>query len=228
VAQWWARMSRFPAHQRVRLAERRGRRESQRTTRSSSARRWPRPTDASSCVRVARGDMRSSRIAVDRPGSSITGHAEAARSLTGYRSLPRRRVVHRGTLPAGVQTDPRAMTPSRLTRAVGASALVLLAAAPTASAAFDLGAHRGGHGLRPENPLRPSPARRHRPRRARWDAREVGAVCRRGALGPPDHYVRLDGAERQLQGELCVLAQRSGFARGELEAHGRCSPFDGD
>jgi glycerophosphoryl diester phosphodiesterase len=36
---------------------------------------------------------------------------------------------------------------------MGATALVLLAAAPTASASFDLEAHRGGRGLRPENTL---------------------------------------------------------------------------
>jgi glycerophosphoryl diester phosphodiesterase len=42
---------------------------------------------------------------------------------------------------------------SRLKRALCGSALIVLAAAPTASAAFDLEAHRGGRGLRPENTL---------------------------------------------------------------------------
>ncbi|MDA0161405.1 glycerophosphodiester phosphodiesterase family protein [Solirubrobacter ginsenosidimutans] len=41
----------------------------------------------------------------------------------------------------------------RTPRVLGATALILLAAAPTASAAFDLEAHRGGRGLRPENTL---------------------------------------------------------------------------
>src|SRR6478735_4685003 len=41
----------------------------------------------------------------------------------------------------------------RTPRVLGASALILLAAVPTASAAFDLEAHRGGRGLRPENTL---------------------------------------------------------------------------
>jgi glycerophosphoryl diester phosphodiesterase len=41
----------------------------------------------------------------------------------------------------------------RLSRTLGAAALIALAAAPTASAAFDLEAHRGGRGLRPENTL---------------------------------------------------------------------------
>ena len=45
------------------------------------------------------------------------------------------------------------MTLSRLSRALCASALLLAVAAPTASAAFDLEAHRGGRGLRPENTL---------------------------------------------------------------------------
>jgi glycerophosphoryl diester phosphodiesterase len=46
-----------------------------------------------------------------------------------------------------------AMTLSRLSGALSATALIVLAAAPTASAAFDLEAHRGGRGLRPENTL---------------------------------------------------------------------------
>jgi glycerophosphoryl diester phosphodiesterase len=45
------------------------------------------------------------------------------------------------------------MTLTRLSRAVAASALLLAVAAPTATAAFDLEAHRGGRGLRPENTL---------------------------------------------------------------------------
>jgi glycerophosphoryl diester phosphodiesterase len=40
-----------------------------------------------------------------------------------------------------------------LTRLVSAAALITLAVTPTASAAFDLEAHRGGRGLRPENTL---------------------------------------------------------------------------
>src|ERR1700742_5219822 len=45
------------------------------------------------------------------------------------------------------------MTLSRLSRVLSATALLLAVAAPTASAAFDLEAHRGGRGLRPENTL---------------------------------------------------------------------------